>query len=125
MQINELDCYSRALSHAAYFQTLSDQAAEFRRAQASLRDRKEKEFPYSCAVYVKSSRYRGYGIVVRYDEPADRLSVLLENGNVWQYPIEDCRRVPWKQADQPSRRSYLRHRGYKFPGMHGPWSALP
>lgn len=69
-------------------------------------------FPRGTAVSVCCPRYNGYGFVVLSDSvQADQLAVILENGNVWHYPIACCRRVSLSEVPGSNRRSYLRHRG--------------
>lgn len=53
---------------------------------------KHKHFPFGAeiVVYVRAPRYEGYGIAVKTSDcPDDHVPVRLENGNVWNYPIED------------------------------------
>jgi hypothetical protein len=40
-------------------------------------------------VYVECNKYTGHGIV-KYDEdtPPEMVDVMLENGNIWRYPLE-------------------------------------
>jgi hypothetical protein len=55
-----------------------------------------KNFPHGSRVLVDCARYKGPGTAVvncDKDVPLDQLSVQLDNGNVWWYPIECCAAV--------------------------------
>lgn len=69
-------------------------AISFRLLRENIKTQKQIEFPGGCGVFVSCPRYTGSGMVVHMDDcPPDQLSVLLENGNVWYYPIEACKRT--------------------------------
>lgn len=46
-------------------------------------------------------------------EPDDKVACLLENGNVWWYPVKDVKRALWSELPRSNRRAYLRRKGYK------------
>lgn len=54
---------------------------------------KNQQFPIGSNVWVDSSRYIGPGVVTSDPDcpPLHQLAVRLENGNVWWYPLEDCK----------------------------------
>lgn len=61
---------------------------------------KEEVFPRHCVVSVICSQYTGYGIVVTEDGcPVEKISVQLENDNVWRYNLTDC--VPVRRQEWP------------------------
>ena len=70
----------------------------FRNAREAMSLIKMREFPVGSVVFVdtdksKHSRtgYHGLGIVAYSDGCTyDEVVVLLENGNIWNYPIECC-----------------------------------
>lgn len=103
-----------------YITTLAEQAQAYRRDQASLIARRANTFPRNCPVLVNSARYKGNGFAVNVnnpDVPADQLTVMLENGNTWYYPIEDCQRVTWPEVNPSNRRQFMRFRGIKLPAI--------
>ena len=60
----------------------------------AIQDWKAAAFPVGAIVYVECPQYNGYGIATAdRDCRTDRLSVKLENGNVWWYPLECCQRI--------------------------------
>lgn len=66
----------------------------FRRSLKELISHKRDVFAVPCVVYVESGTFKGHGIVWKEhdEELADNLFVLVESGNTWAYPVEDCRR---------------------------------
>lgn len=79
---------------------LSDLLIRYRVERNSLEHYKAKAFPSGTPVVVSCPRYRGPGISARADGcPADQLPVRLGNGNVWWYPLEDCRVAPVRKEN--------------------------
>lgn len=64
----------------------------YRRALAELEKCKADRFYHGTPVTVDCPRYKGPGTAVTDNQcPPDKVAVLLENGNVWWYPMESCR----------------------------------
>lgn len=64
----------------------------YRRALAELEKFKADLFYHGTPVTVDCPRYKGPGTAVTDNQcPPDQVAVLLENGNVWWYPMEACR----------------------------------
>lgn len=68
-------------------------------AEAAQLAAKNEIFPDLTVVIVSHPRYHGDGIV-RYEDgtPPGDLAVMLCNGNVWRYPVIDCKPIPLKDA---------------------------
>lgn len=75
--------------------TLNRRLVNFQQARNELQEVKAIMFPVPCVVMVDSGRFCGMGVVWREtaDEGPAQLAVVLENGNTWSYPLEDCRRI--------------------------------
>jgi hypothetical protein len=69
---------------------------------------KRRLFPPGKPVHVDAPRYHGYGVATLTEGKADELAVRLENGNVWNYPIESCRPAKWHEVDKATKRAHLR-----------------
>lgn len=66
-------------------------ALEYRLIGDRLRDYTNHRFPVGLKVRVDDPRFKGVGCVTREDAcPPDKLPIILESGNVWWYPIENC-----------------------------------
>lgn len=64
---------------------------QYNRAVEELNYWKQKMYPPDSIVLVDSPQYKGKGKVVpSFDCPVNKLAVLLENDNIWWYPIEMC-----------------------------------
>lgn len=62
--------------------------SEFAAIKQWLREYADHYFPVGTVVVVVNPRFRGMGIVVRYENcPADHLAVMVESGNVWFYHL--------------------------------------
>ncbi len=71
----------------------SERVERYQAARRELQEYKDREFPRGQAVHVDTGRYRGPGSVAARGEcPPDQVAVLLENGNVWWYPIDHVRK---------------------------------
>lgn len=96
---------------------IPDLVATYVAARSALWTAKVKTFPRGQPVHVNSTRYTGFGVRLLEDnEPPDHLAVLLENGNVWWYPIEACRPVAWREVDAATRRRWLTYNGVACSG---------
>ncbi len=92
---------------------------DWRRQRSSLIVARNRKFKRNSAVYVAAPQYKGFGIVAFQGEGLefpDRLSVLLENGNVWSYPVEDCRPANLSELPRSTRLACLRANGIKCEG---------
>lgn len=58
-----------------------------------LTDWKAKHFQPGTEVLVNCDRYVGKGVVVEEECRPLMIPVRIENGNVWHYPIKNCRRA--------------------------------
>ena len=71
----------------------SERVERYHAALRDLQEYKDREFPMGQSVHVSTGRYHGPGIVVANGQcPPDQVAVLLENGNVWWYPIDHVRK---------------------------------
>ncbi len=65
---------------------------DYRDSAENLARLKECLFPIhstKVAYVTNPGRYCGFGIAIISDGcPADQMDVLLENGNIWRYPLE-------------------------------------
>lgn len=62
--------------------------ADFKNARAKLAQWSLETYPEGTVVYIEAPQFTGYAIVQRNNDcPDDRISVVLENGNEWWYPI--------------------------------------
>jgi hypothetical protein len=104
--------------------------------QLSLRrlvDVKNEFFTHGAPVFVNSPRFTGYGVVLTPGDPRDAylcpetVTVFLENGNSWWYPVQDCCPVPWTEVPPDVRRSWLFRLGYRgmYSSTRGPIGVLP
>ena len=67
---------------------------QYREAAAWLENYRRKTLPIDSVVYVDCpSRYTGFGVAYGKSDSLDEVPVLLENGNVWYYPIERVRPI--------------------------------
>lgn len=74
-------------------ESITDAVRKYREAWESLRDFRSRTYPQWAKVRVNAPTFRGLGVVQykgQHDCPLDKVPVLLENGNVWWYHIEDC-----------------------------------
>ena len=59
-----------------------------------LENAREQEFPFGVIVYVDCSQYKGFGTVAaKAHAPLHLLPIELDNGDVWYYPLECCKRI--------------------------------
>lgn len=90
----------------------------FHEARASLAAFRSLHFRKGQFVRVNSARFKGIGCVsfIPPDLSPDQIPVLLENGNVWHYPINDITEIITNLADVPRdlRRTKLRWHGYSL-----------
>lgn len=67
---------------------LKSLVADFKNARAKLVQWSIETYPEGSVVYIEAPQFMGYAIVQRNNDcPADRISVVLENGNEWWHPI--------------------------------------
>lgn len=67
----------------------------YRKAADALSDEVRERFPIGSRVIVNCpGRYRGPGVSSGIGTSHATVSVLLGNGNTWDYPIESVRRAP-------------------------------
>ena len=71
----------------------------------------KKDHLINHPVIVTADRYKGFAVAVHDQEPDGKVACLLENGNVWWYPIETVRLSTWKELPRSNRRTYLAWRG--------------
>lgn len=69
----------------------------YRSAESALDRYNAANFPHKSKVVVDCPQYRGPGVVLRESScPPTKVSVMLENGNIWHYPIQCVKRVEGK-----------------------------
>lgn len=92
--ISKCNCGLDELHGTAGEVTLETVSERYRTAKVELLQRNRLAFPLSSVVAVACPQYTGPGIVTMEDGcPPDKVPVRLENGNVWWYPVEACKRV--------------------------------
>lgn len=70
---------------------LNDRIDRYHLAAKALEEARAIEFKPQTPVRIHDVRFKGYGLVLADEScPMDKLSVLLENGNIWWYPLENC-----------------------------------
>lgn len=74
-----------------------------------IRAQKNATFPINSVVAVDSESFHGVGLVTNSDCPLEQLPVLVQSGNVWWYPLEDCKPHAGKMPSW--LRGYMRQSG--------------
>lgn len=85
---------------------------QYREAAAWLENYRRETMPIKRAVYVDCPRYTGFGMSWGRSERPDQAAVLLENGNVWHYPIECVR--PTTEDERKKLPKWLKKAGAKI-----------
>jgi len=81
---------------------IKELVAAYKLASKKLKAWREEHRPLRSVVYVECEKYKGFGIVNHDDHPTEYLSVRLENGNTWWYPIEKTFDAGRRMCDWPT-----------------------
>lgn len=82
-------------------------AKDYRAIGDRLRAYKNHRFQVGSHVQVNDPKFTGIGVVTLEDAcPPDKLPVILESGNTWWYPIENCTRVAPSTCDHCGKSFY-------------------
>lgn len=109
-------------------ETIREQVEKYRAASDMLLALRAAVFPRNTPVMVNADHYKGPGVAhnsASRDVPPHLLAVLLENGNIWHYPIEQCHPTKWKDMPASNRRQYLNWRGIRVSYVRDIAAKLP
>ena len=83
-----------ATSHVTAADRFHETLRDFRKTKLLLQQLRTGLFPQGSVVRIGDVQFCQLAIVF-YDEdcPPDQLPLLMESGNVWWYPIEQCNRI--------------------------------